>query len=185
MSFPALLPACSLFPVGKPAGFNPLLRQPKVRAHLRSLGFFGARSAACAEEILALLPGGAGFARGVPAVFLALRSPGESSCSGPKMRACQLTSQLRFVWSSPSAGRAGLTQGTPLPVRHTREGAAQRFDRFGAGRLCPHNVPRCSDRSRARGQRPGWGPRRLHPQRPRPQANVRWQPVQLRRRGPQ
>ena len=70
----------------------------------RSLGFPGALSAACAEEILALLPGGAGFARGVPAVFLALRSPGESSCSGPKMRACPPVSQLNFPLSSLSAG---------------------------------------------------------------------------------
>lgn len=95
---------CSLCPGGKPAGFNPLPRQPKVRARLRSLGFFGAVSAPCAEGIPALLSGGALFARGVPAVFRAPRTPRKSSGSGPKMCACPPASQLGFAWSSRSAG---------------------------------------------------------------------------------
>ena len=104
----ALLP-CSLFPEGErgegEAGrVHPLPRQPKVRGHLRSLGFFGALSAACAEGIPALLSGGAGFARGVPAVFRVPRAPRESSGSGPKTRACPPASQMGFAWSSRSAG---------------------------------------------------------------------------------
>ena len=95
----ALLP-CSLFPGRKPAGFNPLPHQPKVRARLRSLGFFGALSAECAEGIPALLEGRAlhGACPQFPASYWG------SSGSGPKMRACPPASQLGFPWSNRSAG---------------------------------------------------------------------------------
>ena len=98
----ALLP-CSLFPGGKPAGFNPLPHQPKVRARLRSLGFFVALSAGVCRR-----DPGSSFWRGGLCTGRARSSPratGESSGSGPKMRACPPASQLGFPWSNRSAGR--------------------------------------------------------------------------------
>ena len=112
----ALLP-CSLFPGGKPAGFNPLPHQPKVRARLRSLGFFGALSAECAEGIPALLSGGAGFARGVPAVPRELLGELWLRTQDARLPACF---PAGFPMVEPVGGRrAGLTRDTPLPVVHS------------------------------------------------------------------
>ena len=108
----ALLP-CSLFPGGKPAGFNPLPHQPKVRARLRSLGFFGALSAECAEGIPALLSGGAGFARGVPAVPRELL--GRALAPDPR---CAPARPLPSWVSHGRTGRraeSGLDPGHPTP----------------------------------------------------------------------
>lgn len=103
-------------PRGEASRVQPLPRQPKVRSPLRSLGFFGALSAECAEGIPALLSGGAGFARGVPAVPRELL--GRALAPDPRC------APARPLPSWVSHGRTGRREESGLDPGHPTPGGA-------------------------------------------------------------